>query len=147
MSELLLIVTIAERRCALRASDVQSVIETGSITPIPRAPAHVTGLSALRSQALTVIDCRSSIGFDPESYGTDLRAPVVSIDGHAYALQVDTVEDISTTSDEATHVAGGFGDAWMRIADGMVETPEGPALVLKVDALVEGQQEPAANAA
>ena len=147
MSELLLIVTIAERRCAFRAHDVQSVIETGLITPIPRAPAHVRGLSALRSQALTVIDCRSSIGMDPARFGTDLRAPVVSIDGHAYALQVDAVEDISTTTEEATQVAGGFGEEWARIAEGMVETPEGPALVLKVDALVEGRQEPAAHAA
>lgn len=147
MSQLLLIVMIAGRRCALRAHDVQSVIETGAITPIPLAPKHVTGLSALRSQALTVIDCRSALGFDPDEFETDLRAAVVSVAGHGYALQVDAVEDIGNTAGEATEVTGGFGEAWTRVADGMVETAAGPVLLLDVAALIEGPPETAANAA
>lgn len=61
--DLLVIAQIAGRRCALSALDVKSVIEIGTITPIPRAPVWIAGITALRSQALTVIDCRRALGF------------------------------------------------------------------------------------
>ena len=57
MNQLLLIVNIAGQMVALRADDVQSVIELDSLIAVPRAPAHIAGLSALRSRLLTVIDC------------------------------------------------------------------------------------------
>ncbi len=147
MSELLLLATIADCRCALRAEDVQSVIETGAITPIPCAPAQVTGLSALRSQALTVIDCRRALGFDPVNFSTDTRAAVVSVGGHTYALQVDIIEDIAAMAHEAAEVSGGFGKAWSQVAEGMIETAAGPALLLNVAALIEGTRDSGAEAA
>lgn len=138
MNELLVAVTIAGRRCALRAHDVQSVIELGTITPIPCAPAHITGMSAMRSQALTVVDCRHAIGHDSEDFETDLRAPVVHIAGHSYALIVDEVEDIATATEEATTVTCGFGEEWSAIAKEMVETASGPALIINLEAMIAG---------
>jgi purine-binding chemotaxis protein CheW len=61
MNELYLIVGIAGEKVAFRASDVQSVVEIDRITPAPRAPAYIAGLAALRSRALTVIDCVRSL--------------------------------------------------------------------------------------
>ena len=43
MRELLLVVTIADKRVALRAADVHSVIELEMLTPVPRAAGHVPG--------------------------------------------------------------------------------------------------------
>lgn len=136
MNDLLLIVRIADRRCAFRAGQVHTVIDLGKITPIPCAPNFIVGLAALRSQALTVIDCRRVIGANPESFASDMRAPVVSVNGHSYALIVDEVEDVAETSSEAETVLGGFGKEWTRISDGMIETSQGPVLVLDVDAMI-----------
>ena len=63
MNELLLMCLIAGRRAAIPAIRVQSVIEIDDITPIPGVPSFIRGLTALRSQALTVIDCPVALGF------------------------------------------------------------------------------------
>ena len=69
--QLLVIALIAGRRCALSALDVKSVIEIGGVTPIPRTPGWIAGITALRSQALTVIDCRCALGLAETQTGSD----------------------------------------------------------------------------
>ena len=145
--DLLVIVQIAGRRCGLRALDVRSVIEIGQITQIPRTPDWIAGITALRSQALTVIDCRRAIGLGAGPGGTgeaewptDHRAAVVAEGGHSYALLVDGIEDITTSVSEAGQVPGGFGPQWSRIALGMIETMAGPALLVDLAALLAGPE-------
>ena len=138
--DLLVIVQIAGRRCALRALDVKSVIEIAAVTPIPRAPAWIAGITALRSQALTVIDCRRAIGLPEGEWATDHRAAVVAEGGHSYALLVDGIEDITTAVGEAGSVPGGFGPHWSRIAIGMIETMAGPSLLVDLAALLAGPE-------
>lgn len=140
MTELLVVLQIAGRRCALGAHDVKSVIELGAITPVPRTPDFIAGITALRSQSLTVIECRRALGFDPAGWPTDHRAAVVASGGHAYALMVDRVEDITTATGAPGQVPGGFGPAWSRIATGMIETLTGPALLIDLFALIAGPE-------
>ena len=137
-NQLLLIAQIAGRRCALDALDVKSVIELGAITPIPRAPGYIAGITALRSQTLTVIDCRLALGLAPQAWPTDDRAAVVAEGGHAYALMVDAIEDITTAIGVPGQVPGGFGAQWSRAASGMIETMIGPALLIDLPALLAG---------
>ena len=47
MNQLLLIVNIAGQMVALRAQDVQSVIELDSLIAVPRAPTSTSGCNAL----------------------------------------------------------------------------------------------------
>ena len=142
MSELLVIIQIAARRWALSAHDVKSVIELGSITPVPRAPEFITGITALRSQTLTVIDCRRALGLPSEDWPTDHRAVAVADGGHAYALLVDSIEDITTATGLPGQVPGGFGPEWSRVAIGMIETMTGPALLIDLAALIAGPEGP-----
>jgi purine-binding chemotaxis protein CheW len=137
-NSLLVIAQIASRRCAFGALDVKSVIEIGTITPIPRAPAHIAGITALRSQALTVIDCRLALGLEGHTWSTDARAVVIAVGGHSYALMVDAIEDITTAVGEPGQVPGGFGPEWSRVATGMIETMIGPALLVDLPALLAG---------
>lgn len=146
MSGLLVLAEIAGRRCAFRAEDVQSVIDVGEITPVPRAPDFVLGLAALRSQALTVIDCRSAIGQDAATFPTDQRAAVVRVEGHSYALRLDRIDDVASARGNVNAVAGGFGPQWNRVAHGMVETDRGAALLLDIAALIAGPRENGAAA-
>ncbi len=141
MNQLLLIVTIAGQRVALPAALVESVVELDTLIPVPRAAPHVAGLSALRSRVLTVIDCRLSLEIG-ESMRPDgeilLEAAVVELDGHFYALIVDTVEDVVEALSDPVAVRGAMEPGWQRVAAGMVETEEGPLLLVDVAALVAG---------
>ncbi|MEO0464644.1 MAG: chemotaxis protein CheW [Pseudomonadota bacterium] len=140
MNELLVMAQIAGRRCALGAHHVKSVIELGTIVPIPRSPDFIAGITALRSQALTVIDCRRALGLDHAEWPTDHRAAVVAVAGHSYALMVDAVEDIATSQSKPGNVPGGFGTEWSRVATGLIETAMGPALMIDLPTLIAGPE-------
>lgn len=140
MNELLLIVSIAGSRVALPAAAVESVVELEALIPVPRAPVHIAGLSALRSRVLTVIDCRRSL----ELGTTDLasagihEAAVVEIEGHHYALTVDVVEDVFEALSEPAPVRAPMEAGWERVSQGMVETEEGPLLLVDIEKLIAG---------
>ena len=141
MNELMVMIQIANRRCALHAHDVQSVIELGAITPVPQTPSFIAGITAMRSQALTVIDSRLALGLSSADWATDTRAAVVSVGGYSYALMIDAIEDLTTATGEPTQVTGGFGPEWSRVATGMIETSSGPALLIDLPALVAGPED------
>ena len=118
MNELYLIVSLAGERVAFRAADVQSVIELDSITPAPRAPGWVAGLAALRSRALTVIDCLHSLELE--------RA-----EGEEPSRKAAVVEHEDSVPAE-------LGRGWQRVARGMVETELGVMLVVDIAELIAG---------
>jgi purine-binding chemotaxis protein CheW len=142
---LLLIVTIAGQRVALAADAVESVVELDTLIHVPRAQPHVAGLSALRSRVLTVIDCRRSLDMGVSDCSDGIReAAVVELDGHHYALIVDMVEDVFEALSESTPVRAAMEDGWERVAQGMVETEDGPLLLVDVAALIAGAEAKAA---
>ncbi len=144
MNELLLLCRVAGRQAAIPAIRVQSVIEIDEITPIPGVAPFIRGLTALRSQALTVIDCSVALGFESRPESPEQRAAVVDVDGHLYALLVDAAYDVGEARSDPIEVPGGFGPGWQAAARGMVETDTGPTLLIDVENLVSG---PAAIAA
>ena len=145
MNELLLIVSIAGSRVALPAAAVESVVELESLIPVPRAPVHLAGLSALRSRVLTVIDCMRSLELGATDCSDGIReAAVVELDGHHYALIVDLVEDVVEALSEPTIIRAAMGEGWERVSKGMVETEQGPLLLIDIAALVGGLEAKAA---
>lgn len=139
MNELLLIVTIAGSRVALPAAAVESVVELDTLVPVPRAPTHVAGLSALRSRVLTVIDCMRSLELGVTDCADGIReAAVVEVEGHHYALIVDAVEDVTEAASDPTPMRAAMAAGWERASRGMVETEEGPLLLVDIDALISG---------
>lgn len=142
MNELYLIVGIAGEKVAFRASDVQSVVEIDAITPAPRAPAYIAGLAALRSRALTVIDCVRSLEFEhEEGEAPSRKAVVIEHQGHLYALLVAHVEDVVEAKSEPDSVPAELSRGWHRVARGMVETDLGVMLVVDLPALIGGPAE------
>ncbi|MFL6760693.1 chemotaxis protein CheW [Sphingomonas sp.] len=145
MNELLLVVTIAGERVALPAAAVESVVELDTLIPVPRAAPHVAGLSALRSRVLTVIDCMRSLELGDTDCSDGIReAAVVELDGHHYALIVDLVEDVLEAGSDPLPVRAAMGPGWERVSDGMVETEQGPLLLVNVAALIAGAEAKAA---
>ena len=139
MNELLLIVTVGGSRVAFPASAVESVVELDTLIPVPRAPTHVAGLSALRSRVLTVIDCMRSLELGETDCTDGIReAAVVEVEGHHYALIVDVVEDVVEALSDPSAVRAAMGAGWERVSKGMVETEEGPLLLVDIEKLIAG---------
>lgn len=147
MNELLLIVTIADREVGICAAEVNSVIALDAVTPVPRVPDYIPGLTALRSRALTVIDCARSLELaDPiDLSGPEERNAVVIEHGeHLYALLVDDVSDVMETRSDNMPIPGRLAAGWQRCGRGMVETDAGPVLLLDIGAVVDGPRAQAA---
>ena len=145
MAELLLVVTIGGELVALPAAAVESVVELDAHIPVPRAPAHVAGLSALRSRVLTVIDCMRSLELGATDCSDGIyEAAVVELDGHHYALIVDLVEDVVEAMSEPVTLRAAMGEGWERVSKGMVETEQGPLLLVDIGAIVSGAERQAA---
>lgn len=145
MNDLLLVVIIAGERVALPAASVESVVELDTLIPVPRAAPHVAGLSALRSRVLTVIDCLKSLELGESDCSGGIReAAVVEVDGHHYALIVDLVEDVIESLSAPTPVRAAMGPGWERVSLGMVDSENGPLLLIDVAALISGTDAKAA---
>ena len=144
MTSLMLLCTIAGRQAAIPAHAIRSVIEIDAVEPIPGTPPWIVGLTALRSQALTVGDCRVALGFESAGDPVGSRAAVIALDGHLYALVVDDASDVEEIESDIQQLRGGFGRQWADAALGMVETPLGPAIILDVPALLGLDQSEAA---
>lgn len=144
MTSLMLLCTIAGRQAAIPAHAIRSVIEIDAVEPIPGTPPWIVGLTALRSQALTVVDCRVALGFESAGDPVGSRAAVIALDGHLYALVVDDASDVEEIEGDIQQLRGGFGRQWADAALGMVETPLGPAIILDVPALLGLDQSEAA---
>ena len=144
MNELLLVVTIGGEKVALPAAAVESVVELDTLIPVPRAAHHVAGLSALRSRVLTVIDCMSSLELGSTDRANVREAAVRELDGHHYALIVDSVEDVVAATSDPQPIRAAMGSGWERASLGMIETDNGPLLLIDVAALVAGTEAKAA---
>lgn len=142
MDRSLLLVSIAGEMAALDSARIQSVVELEAVTPVPQAPAHVAGLAALRSRAMTVIDCRRSLELpdadDRQEGGEGALAVVVELDEYLYALVVDHVEEVVPLEGDPAMLRTDLLPGWTRATLGMVETSAGPALLLAPDQLVAG---------
>lgn len=137
MDRSLLLVSIGGERAAVASEIIRSVVELEAVTAVPRAPEHVAGLAALRSRAMTVVDCRRSLEL-PAAEERSSLAVVVEIDEFLYALVVDEVEEVVPFDTEPSEIRADLLPGWARAAQGMVETTAGPALVLDPGKLIEG---------
>jgi len=137
MDRSLLLVSIAGERAAFASEIIRSVVELDGITPVPRAPEHIAGLAALRSRAMTVVDCRRALEL-AEADGPLMLAVVVELEDFLYALVVDAVEEVVPCDIEPSEIRSDLLPGWARAALGMVETSAGPALVIDPAKLIEG---------
>ena len=138
MNQTLLKVKIAGRDAALPAAIVRSVIEPGTMASVPGAPAHMVGLSALRSQAMMVVDPAIAMGLGKVTIGENTRAAVIEQDRHLYAILVDQADEVAESIGEITETPGQLGKGWSAVVDGLLETDVGPLLVLNASKLIEG---------
>lgn len=136
MSTLFLIAHIAGRAVAIDSAQVESVVDIGTIVPVPRAVPQVLGLAALRSRVVTVIDTRAALGLPAEADAT--RAVITSVDGQHYAVLVDSLEDVAPFDLLPLSAGIVLDGGWRATGCGIVERDGEPILAIDLRALLPG---------
>lgn len=137
MMPLFLIAQIAGRMVAIESTQVESVVDIGTVVPVPRAERQVRGLTALRSRVVTVIDTCAALGLPPATTPAS-RAVITIVEGHHYAVLVDALEDVAPF-DLAPLSSGLVLDkGWHTIGRGIVERDGEPILAIALDGLIPG---------
>ncbi|MES2422697.1 MAG: chemotaxis protein CheW [Pseudomonadota bacterium] len=135
MSELFLVAHIAGRGVAIAAAQVDSVVDIGDIVAVPRADAFVRGLAALRSRVVTVIDTGTALGLQPTPDSVR-RSVITVVDGHHYAILVDSVEDVAPFTRLPLSSGLALHRGWATAGIGIVERDGEPLLILDLAAVI-----------
>ena len=91
--------SVADHLFALPLSQVQEVLSTPELTPVPLAPPAVRGLINLRGRIVTVFDLRRRLGLPPG--GAEAMTVVLRARDGGVSLLVDAVEDVVEASAQA----------------------------------------------
>ena len=134
---LFLIAHIAGRGVAIDSAQVESVVDIGHVTPTPRVARHVRGLAALRSRVVTVIDTHAALGLPPLGIAGS-RAVITMIDGHHYAVLVDSLEDVAPFTASPLPSGIALDGGWRQAGCGQIERDGEPILAIDLTALVHG---------
>lgn len=145
MEQLFLIAHVAGRTVAIEAEQVESVVDIGTIVAVPRTIGHVRGLAALRSRVVTVIDTVAALGIEGGE-SDPKRAVITKVDGHHYALLVDTLDDVAPFELEPIAPGVTLTGIWRTAGRGLVQRDGEPILAIDLRAIVPGGT-PAAYAA
>lgn len=129
-----LVARIAGRAVAVLSDQVDSVVDLGPVTPVPLAAPGVIGLAALRSRVVTVIDPRIALGVPADAVLS--RAIVAQVDGHAYAVLVDALEDVAGYRTLPLPAGVAMGGTWALAGSGLLDRPGEPVLVVDIARLV-----------
>lgn len=137
MTNLFLIARISGRTVAINSDQVDSVVDIAEIVPVPKSPAQVSGLAALRSRVVTVINTCAALGL-PSCAGCNQRAVITRADGHHYAILVDALEDVAPFA--LSPMAGGIAieGGWAEAACGVVNYGGDAVLAIDLRALIPG---------
>ncbi|MEG8020047.1 chemotaxis protein CheW [Sphingomonas aerolata] len=133
--ELFLIAHIAGRGVAIPAEQVGSVVDIGDVVAVPQAEAAIRGLTALRSRVVTVIDTGTALGLAPTPE-TARRAVITQVDGHDYAILVDSLEDVAPFERLPLSSGLALNHGWAAASSGLVDRDGEPMLVLDLAAVV-----------
>lgn len=138
MTELFLVAHIAGRGVVIPADQVDSVVDIGDVVAVPRAERGVRGLTALRSRVVTVVDTGTALGLAATPMDTR-RAVITKVDGHFYAILVDSLEDVAPFERQPLSSGLALDRGWAAAGAGLVERDGEPMLVLDLSAVIPAQ--------
>lgn len=140
IEQLYLIARIGDQRAAFRSAEVESVVVIRNVTPVPAAPAHITGLLALRSRVITLVDARIAVGKLSPVSAEGCKAIIYEMDGHSYGIVVDQVEDVVFIDQQERPVRGHLDAGWGQVSETMIDWDNDTLLVIDTAKMVQGPQ-------
>ncbi|HLG73558.1 MAG TPA: chemotaxis protein CheW [Chloroflexota bacterium] len=94
--EQLVVFRLGEDYFAMLISSVNEIIRLQKITPVPKAPPFVEGVTNLRGRVIPVIDLRKRFGVEPKPDGQMARIIVVEQGERLLGMMVDAVDEVLT---------------------------------------------------
>lgn len=102
----LLVLRLGGTSYAVPVERVREIVRLRPITPLPRVPACLVGVIALRGEVVEVVDLRSRLALDTIERGRSTRIIVVNgEDGRTSGLLVDSISNVLRTSEQAIRSA------------------------------------------
>jgi purine-binding chemotaxis protein CheW len=95
---------LAYQEYALEMHFIREVILTGEITPVPGAPAFISGICAARGQIISLVDLRVLFSL-PEKGLTDLNRVIVITNGQiTFGILADNITGIGNIPSDSLHL-------------------------------------------
>ena len=135
--ESLVVFTLGGGEYAIPTGEVGEVLRMVAVTPLPGAPAWLSGIVNLRGRVVPVIDLRTRLGFPDAPIGLSTPILIVEIDGIVAGLIADSVQGMASVSaDELTWP--GESDAPTPFVRAIAHVPGRLILVVDVSSVCEG---------
>jgi purine-binding chemotaxis protein CheW len=144
MSDLFLIADISGSLVAIDSSRVESVVRIGEVLKVANCSPLVSGLFALRSRVLTLIDSQYLITGHSKTYDVGSLAVVVEINGHTYGLLVDRIEDAVMLGNLEYLENVSVDTNWQKISSGVVLHNDRMLMVINLEQLIAEPEQLAA---
>ena len=117
---------------------VQEVTASAELTPVPLAPAVVSGLMNLRGRIVTAIDLRRSLHLADRPVDQPAINLILRADGGSIGLQVDAVGDVlDVDEDDFEPPPGTLRGQLRELITGAYKLERGLLLVLNTERVVE----------
>ncbi|HEV7233386.1 MAG TPA: chemotaxis protein CheW [Sphingorhabdus sp.] len=140
MNALYLVAHIDGCRVAIESDRVESIVHVPDIIAVPRSDPSISGLFALRSRVLTLIDSQYVVTGKQRRLEKGCLAVVAEIGGHHYGLAVDRVEDVVSISAEDIETAINPAAHWKPIISETASVGGELVMILDPAKLVAGEQ-------
>jgi len=125
---------------ALPVAIVREIVRSGHLTPVPRAPASVIGVSSFRGRVVTIIDLGSRLGLSGSSmqihgptHVARLRILMVDVGQEILGYVVDDVLQVYRLSTRDIERATAVGTDVGNHVTGIARPAEGAEVVLLLD--------------
>ena len=134
---------VATATFAIQVSLVREIVRTAHITPVPRAPDAIIGITSFRGRIVTVVDLGRRLGLacsvitndDPFGQASRVRILMIDIGSETVGLMVDEVLMVHRLGpldvERASHAVGPDVD---RHVAGIARPGDGSEVILLLDA-------------
>lgn len=137
--------TIAGQLFGIPVLQIQDVLSSYQITPIPLAPPEIKGSLNLRGRVVTAIDVRLRLGLAARPKEAESMSIVAENEGELYSLMVDSVGEVLALSQSAYERNLPTLDAKFRaFSDGIYRLDKQLLVVLDVNRLLDYERSDAA---
>ena len=137
--------TIAGQLFGIPVLQIQDVLSSYQITPVPLAPPEITGSLNLRGRVVTAMDLRLRLGLSARAKEAESMSIVAENEGELYSLMVDSVGEVLALSQSEYERNPPTLDAKFRtFSDGIYRLDKQLLVVLDVNRLLDYDRSDAA---
>jgi purine-binding chemotaxis protein CheW len=131
-----IVVRLGAGKFAVELASVAEVGRTPKVTRVPGLPAWMAGVANWRGRILPILDLRPLLGAEAAGLDRHSRLLVLTSEGIAVGMLVDSVEGTTALTDVATFPAASTPNG-ATLLRGQVPRDDGPIALLDVTAVLK----------